>query len=305
MFVLNPDPFLLPSYRISPFQTKHLGQNAHWPESDFAAKYFDNRFGSGQWLITYNGREAIRLALQTYNLKPLDVVTILTTSENFYISSCVTKTIEEFCQWNRTVTHNTKVILVNHEFGYPHPEMAKIKALNLPIIEDCCTTFFSQDSAQKIGQYGDFATYSFPKFFPMQIGGLLVAKKGISEAIKPEINPSESQYTLKAMSYYLPQTTEILTQRKANFAYASEALQALGFSLRFQGSDAIIPSALLLNNQHQIKDLPALKVFLTDHGIQSSVFYGEDAFFIPCHQHLNQVDIDYIRDCISFFIQNQ
>lgn len=304
MFVLNPDPFLLPAYRISPFQTQNLSYNRYLAASDFAHHYFDARFGSGQWLITYNGREAIRLALQHYQLKPLDVVTVLTTSENFYISSCVTKTIEEFCQWNRTVTHDTKVILVNHEFGYPHPRMAEIQALGLPIIEDCCTTFFSQDAAGKVGQYGDFATYSFPKFFPVQIGGLLVAKNGISAAMKPEMNSLESQYIQYTMAHYLPQIEPLLALRKANFTYAAQTFEAMGFSLRFASSDAVVPSVLMLNNHHRIHDLPALKVFLADHGIQSSIFYGEDAFFLPCHQHLSPTDIDYFAAVVSHYQQN-
>lgn len=304
MFVLNPDPFLLPAYRISPFQTCHLVQNTQYTESNFAQNYFDNRFGQNKWMFTFNGREAIRLALQQYHLKPLDVVTILTTSENFYISSCVTKTIEEFCQWNRTVTHDTKVIIVNHEFGYPHPKIQEILALGLPIIEDCCTTFFSQDTAHKVGQYGNFTTYSFPKFFPIQIGGLLVSNQGFSQAFTTELNHNEQVYIEKILSHYLSQNDSIIAQRKDNFQYAAEAFQKIGFSLRFESSDSVVPSVLMLNNHHQIKDLPALKVFLANHGIQSSVFYGEDAFFIPCHQHLNTTDIDYFIQVIHYYQQN-
>ena len=29
------------------------------------------------------------------------------------------------------------------------------------------------------------------------------------------------------------------------------------------------------------------------HGIECSVFYGEEAFFIPVHQHLSEIDLDY------------
>ncbi len=48
-------------------------------------------------------------------LPPDDVVTILTTSGNFYISSCVTAEIEKFCKWDREITDQTKVIFVNHK----------------------------------------------------------------------------------------------------------------------------------------------------------------------------------------------
>ena len=86
MFVLNPDPYSLPTYRIGPFKTDDVGINSKLPNDDFAVDYFNNRFGEGKWQYTYNGREAIQLALEHYQLQPNDLVTILTTSQNFYIS---------------------------------------------------------------------------------------------------------------------------------------------------------------------------------------------------------------------------
>ena len=61
-----------------------------------ASDYFDERFGIENWKFTTNGRHAIEEALKNYNLSSSDIITILTTSQNFYISSCVTKTIEKF-----------------------------------------------------------------------------------------------------------------------------------------------------------------------------------------------------------------
>jgi hypothetical protein len=49
----------------------------------------------------------------------------------------------------------------------------------------------------------------------------------------------------------------------------------------------------MLKNNGIVKDLSLHKEWLNKHGIQNSVFYGEDAFFIPCHQNLNFSDIDY------------
>lgn len=52
----------------------------------------------------------------------------------------MTKTIEKICKWNRKLTSETKVILVNHEFGFPYKNIEEIVQLGIPIIEDCCTT---------------------------------------------------------------------------------------------------------------------------------------------------------------------
>lgn len=301
MFVVNPDSFLLPTYRISPFTTQCITLNNELPNNGFAVAYFNEKFGANNWQYTYNGREAIEIALKHYKLNVNDLVTILTTSGNFYISSCVTKSVEKFCRWNMEIVPETKVIFVNHEFGYPFPDMDKLVALKLPIIEDCCTTFFSQDTAGKIGRYGDFSVYSFPKFFPIQLGGLLV-KNSETVIEKPTVNKEEENYIENVVSYHLLNKTELLQKRKAIFDYAQAQFSKLGFTLRFNKNGNIIPSVLLLNNNGIIQDLNAFKIFLAENGIQNSIFYGEDAFFLPNHHNLNYNDIDYFIEVTLFFI---
>lgn len=304
MFVINPDPYSLPSYRIGPFKTDDVGINSKMPNDDFVVDYFNNRFGEGKWQYTYNGREAIQLALEHYNFQPNDLVTILTTSQNFYISSCVTKKIESFCQWNREIVPETKLIFVNHEFGYPYPEMEKLVATGLPIIEDCCTTFFSQDESGKLGQYSDFSVFSFPKFLPLQIGGLLVNNVNHAVNQSTALHDNEKEHIQNVLSHYLKKEDAILKIRKENWDYAIAQFSKLGLTPRFQEDARTIPSALVLNNNGIIKDLNQFKTFLYDHGIQNSVFYGEDAFFIPVHQSLSREDFDYFYEVIQFFIQN-
>lgn len=304
-FILDPTYDLLPAYRISPFQTKDVSFNHLLPFADTVLDYFEAKFKNSRFELTVNGREAICLALKTYNLAKDDVVTILTTSQNYYISSCVTREIEKFCRWNREITPETKVIFVNHEFGYIYPGMEYLVSLGLPIIEDCCTTFFSQDKQGKVGKYGDFAVYSFPKFFPIQIGGLLVCNHKNHCLPDSALRPDASQYILKVLSFHLQHEDIILKKRKAIFDYGAEQFIKLGFTERFERDELTVPSAMMLNNHGIIKDLPALKTHLWNHGIQSSVFYGEDAFFIPSHQRLSYEDIQYFLTVISNFKNKQ
>ncbi|MGV9003547.1 DegT/DnrJ/EryC1/StrS family aminotransferase [Flavobacterium sp.] len=304
MFIVNPDPFLLPTYRMSPFTTAAITENNHLPNNEFANNYFDKRFGNANWKFTSNGRQGIEEALKTYKLSSSDVVTVLTTSQNLYISSCVTKTIEKFCQWNRKITSETKVILVNHEFGFPYQDMESLLKLNIPIIEDCCTTFFSQDKENKIGHYGDFSVYSFPKMFPIQVGGILVSNKIIFDATKL-VDSNLKNYLLKVISFHLENKDELLKKRAENYKYASSKFREVGFELRFETNDFIIPYALVLKNNQIVKDLNLLKSFLNENGIQNSVFYGEDAFFIPNHQNLSFTDIDLLHQTVTQFIKNQ
>lgn len=305
MFVLNPDPYSLPSYRIGPFQTADVGFNHLLPDDLSAEEYLSERFAGKQLAITINGRKGINLALGSYGLRKNDVVTILTTSQNFYISSCVTNEIEKFCRWNREITPETKVILVNHEFGYPYKNMEQLMELGIPVIEDCCTTFFSQDDQGRVGSCGDFAVYSFPKFFPLQTGGLLVNNREAELIISEMLEEGTKRYILKVLSFYLKREDHLLVKRKAIFDEAVAQFAKMGFTERFRNTADIIPSALMLNNHGIVKDLPGLKSFLWEHGIQASVFYGEDAFFIPSHQRLESEDVNYFQTVISHFMAKQ
>ena len=305
MFVVNPNEFLLPSFGITPFKTEYIAINHLLQEDNFSQNYFDDRFGKENWSFTFNGREAIKIALEKYQLDKNDLVTILTTSENFYISSCVTLEIDAVCKWNREILPETKLIFVNHEFGYPHPDMERLVQLGLPIIEDCCTTFFSQNEAEKVGKYGDFTVYSLPKFFPIQIGGIVVSNKRELNAKSQILKENEIQYIKNVLSFNLKKQSEIIKNRKENFNYGLSLFTQLGFTERFLKNDKIVPSTMLLNNNGIIKDLNALKLYLSKNGIQSSVFYGEDAFFIPNHQSLSTIEIDFLFEIISFFIKNQ
>jgi dTDP-4-amino-4,6-dideoxygalactose transaminase len=183
--------------------------------------------------------------------------------------------------------------------------MEKLIATGLPIIEDCCTTFFSQDALGKIGKYGDFSVYSLPKFFPIQIGGILVSNTKKLENPKSILNKKQTQYLQNVVSNQLKSEAKLLAKRNENWNYALSLFSKLGFSERFSTTEKIVPSAMLLNNNTIVKDLATLKTVLANNGIQSSVFYGEDAFFLPNHQNLSPSDMDYFYSCILEFLKIQ
>ena len=300
MFIIHPDPYSTPCYRIGPFTTRDITFNSKLPESNAIDHYFTERFGENSFTYTENGREAINIALSYYKLNRNDIVTILTTSNNFYISSCVTTEIEKFCRWNREIIPETKVIIVAHEFGYISPEMEKVASLKIPIIEDLAPSFFSNDNKNKAGMYGDFAIYSFPKMFPIQIGGLLLNNNDLPTR-KSAIDKETVAYIKKVASYYIKQKQELLNKRASIYNYGIERFQELGFTERFARNELMIPNSMLLKNNGIINDLPALKIWSWQHGIHSSVFYGEDAFFLPSHQNLTETDVDYFVEVMRLF----
>jgi hypothetical protein len=297
--ILQPDPYLLPCYRISPFQTQDIAfnQTLQGYEPHFEAYCNENY---QEWHITKNGRDAIAIALKALNLEKEDTVTILTTSGNRYISSCVTSEIEKVCKWNRTLSSESKAIFVNHEFGTVYPEMENLVKTGLPIIEDCCTTFFSQDENRAVGKYGQFSIYSFPKFFPIQVGGLLV--NNTEKAVNTnDPSPEFAKYIKNVVGYYISEIQKLLRDRKDAFKEGLSIFKTLGFSPFFAYESNQLPSVLMLKNHHRIKNLPKLKEHLWQHGIQASIFYGEDAFFLPSHQRLKKEDIAYFASVISHY----
>lgn len=287
-------------YTISPYsETSAKGTTDPVIIND-AREYLDSRFGN--WAFTEGGRYAIRAALSRLGLKKDDVVSILTTSGNFYISSCVTNTIEEFCKWSREISAETKVIFVNHEFGYPYENVQELRKYGLPIIEDCAYDFFSDSLDGKIGKSGDFAIYSLPKAFECDFGGILVANDpGIN--ISGQVCKEKEAHLLSMIAKGISEMDKIKAQRLDNISFLSDELQSLGIKPFFHMNEGTIPGVFMFRWRDDI-DYPALKVHIQGNGVESSVFYGQPAFFIPAHHRLTKQDMLFFCRLIRDFDKN-
>lgn len=298
-FILEPYYELLPDYKLYPFTTTDLTKNRNLPESTLCDYYFTKRFENQRFYYCKNGRHAISISLDYYKLKPTDCVTIFTTTGNHYISSCVTSEIEKFCNWSRSIQDNTKVLFVIHEFGYPFQNLMALKKYNIPIIEDCAYSFLSTDKENLIGKLSDFIIYSFPKLFPIQMGGLLVSKHDLN--LKMSIDPPLLRYLKNTISAQIPNLELIKTKRLENYCIIRHLLSDIGFNQRFELDKDSLPGVYMFKSEMGI-ELPELKKYMYLHGIQCSVFYGESSFFIPNHQNLNEADFLYFREVIRSFI---
>ena len=299
-FIINPERFRIPQYAISPFSTEWVGKNYNILQSDqpvdrdLLTQYFGNS------LYLKNGRSALYHALSQYALSENDEVYIITTSGNRYISGCVTAEIEKFCKWSRQLSEKTKVILINHEFGTVYRAMDEVLKLNIPIIEDRAMSLFSTDDNRQTGNYGDFTIFSLPKFFPLQTGGILKINTPDYRQNTYDADAEWSIWLQKLLSFYLKDTETIKQLRKHNHALFEQHLSPLGFKSRFNYSHSETPSVYMFSTPPSV-DLDGLKVFLQQNGVESSVFYGENAFFVPVHQHLKEEDILFIVTLINYF----
>lgn len=302
-FIINPPQHLKTSYRIGPFKTSDNTQNSENFHSnnhcidDFFAQKHPNK----ELLITDNGRSAINACLAILSLKADDVVTILTTTDNFYISGCVTAEIERYCQWSRKIEPNTKALFVNHEFGFCRQDMAELKSLGLPIIEDFAHSFLSDTEQQDAGMNADFIIYSFSKVFPIQVGGaLLYDKKWHNKSLYAS---NMKDYILNIANHYLHDLKRIKEVRLDNYDYFEKVFSKKGFYPYFEKNTHDCPAVYCFQTPDAI-NLNKLKVFFNNNGIESSIFYGQNAYFLPCHQNITSRDVDYFFELICYFMEN-
>lgn len=296
--ILTDDKFLQPCYRISPFKTKDIAKNKEITASIVINNCLKDYLGNNNLVFTASGRDALFKALSHFNLDEDDVVTILTTTGNLYISSCVTNEIEKICKWSRAIEKKTKVLLVNHEFGFPYEGLTDLLKHGYPIIEDCAHSFASQNEEGSVGKIGDFVIYSLPKIFPIQFGGLLVSNKKF--CMNSELSLNEKSYLEKITNFYLPLISEIKSKRRRNYEYLTEKCKEINATPRFKLKKFHCPGVFMFSIKGY--DLGHLKKFMQIHGVESSVFYDEDAFFIPVNQSLENADLDYFIFLIESFL---
>jgi len=300
-FIISPNPLWRPCYRISPFNTSFVRKNHEILKT---GKIDDRLLKSffGEWYIPFqSGRLAINSALSQFELQREDEIWITTTTGNKYISSCVTTEIEKFCQWSRKKSGKTKIIFVNHEFGTCYRDLDKLKEYGLPIIEDRALSFNSRDERFQTGKIGDFVIYSLPKYFPVSFGGILqVNNLAYFKSGQPD--KELNFYFSTLLSHYLKEIDNINSQRKKNYFYLKDRFDEINFTPRFIYSQYEVPGVFMFKT-HSI-DLNKLKRFMQENGVESSIFYDEEAFFFPVHQHLETQDLDFFYTLVEYFKQN-
>jgi hypothetical protein len=301
-YVIEPEIFWRPAYRISPFNTSYISKNHTLVQKGIVNKGIVEQFFGASYIPCLSGKQAINFALQQFSLAPADEVWIITTSGNRYISSCVTKEIEKFCKWSMQQSPQTRLIFLNHEFGFCYQQHEQLKRFGLPIIEDRALSFASQDNSQSVGTTGDLVIYSLPKFFPLNFGGILQFNN--KALYKPNLQTDAALISMLncLLSYYLNEVEAIVKKRKENFYYLKELFSQLQFYPRFIPTFYESPGVFMFNAQGI--NLNGLKEFFQANGVEASVFYGEEAFFIPVHQELSKEDMDFFFLLTFDFIKN-
>lgn len=141
-------------------------------------------------LMTTSGRAALAWALKALQLPPGSIVLVPTyhcptmiapvlfagLSPQFYaLGEDALPRLESL---EGSAADGPRAIIVAHFFGLPR-SLAGVRrwcdAHGVALIEDCAHSFFGQAGERPVGGWGDFATASLTKFFPVPEAGLLVS----------------------------------------------------------------------------------------------------------------------------------
>lgn len=102
----------------------------------------------------------------------------------------------------------TKAIVVAQLFGLPQ-SLAAVRAWcdehGIALVEDCAHSFFGQAGERAVGHWGDLATASVSKFFPVAEGGLLASARPLPALT---LQPGGARQQVKAWVDLLERSSE-------------------------------------------------------------------------------------------------
>lgn len=302
--ILHPDPFLVPIIHMSPFSGKLNVEPLYnnYLEREVLDFVSDQLFGERlDGLITVNGREAISLALDAIVDGPDFLISILAPSGSGYVSSCVTKEISKKCRFVYGEVANADAYFIIHEFGRLMQPSLRVLNSGKPIIEDCAYAFVAPCLGGGYGVVGDYIIYSLPKAFEMQYGGILYSRKNVLNGLS---RLSEPKALILSSLLNSAEKLRQFNEQRLN-VYRHMQIIAEKYSLEevlvHDGNG--VPHAFMVRLNEDIDlDVEHLKLYMNRQGIESSVFYGGQAYFLPCHQNLTDAEIEYIFYHLRYFL---
>jgi hypothetical protein len=237
------------------------------------------------YALTNSGRHALDLILRDLHLQTEDVVTIVTTSGTGYVSGCVTGTIQRHCRWSMRMEERTRAVVAIHEWGRPCERAREFVGLGVPLIEDCAYAFASRYAAgEPVGTLGDYALFSLSKMFTVNFGGLAVGPPGGRLAFAmPRV---QRDYLLARIWPELADLPGLVHARAVTWRALAERFAGGGAPAFFEPISGEVPSVYMFAVDTGRVSLEQVKQRFQAHGIESSVFYGSDAVYIPCHHRV-------------------
>ena len=288
------DGYLVPRIRMSCFSKLLSIEGERKIELEKLRRVVGNR--TGKWQLLHNGRSAIENALIDSKISKDHKIGIFTTFGNKYVSSCVTNVVSKFCEYEINEEGDYDAYVIIHQFGRPFRQWDLIDK-EKSIIEECA---YSMNSAYKTGAVGDYVIFSIPKIANVNEGGLLFSAG--DEEIWDENNCERlfcKRRVLHALISKLDKLDELVARKTKIMEEAIKKFNNIGVKLE-EIDDIIDPAAIIFTIPKEC-DAEELKTFLNANGIESSRVYSTDKYFLPCHEGLEESEIDYMVDLVKLY----
>lgn len=283
--------FEYPIYRISPYTTYRNEDTSDYIE-DFSSAIAPQ---TPHVRFLESGRMALSLVLDNLDLRATDEIAIVTSSGNSYISSCVTNTISKYCKYSRSITQQTKCIILIHEFGKFCNFDFDLVPEGCVVIDDFAHAPWVLLTSELIK--GDFAIFSLSKFLNIRNGGMLLSKNEVR-------GKADLESLLAKREFYKsrPKLSSIFDKKKQIYKLYLDFLKKDNVRSYFYYEDYECPGVFLFKIELAEEKLHRVKMKMQELFIECSVFYGENAFFLPINSNMNVQDVEYICNRFKYFI---
>jgi len=298
------------------------GEEVEEFENNFAKKY-----GVKHCIGVANGTDALYIAMKVLGIGDGDeVITVsnswISTSESIVQTGAkpVFVDIDEFStidlsKIEEKITENTIAIIPVHLYGQPADMKAIVEIAEkykLYVIEDCAQAHFAEFDGQKVGTFGDIATFSF---YPGKnlgaygdAGAIITNDDELATkmrmfanhgALKKHvhlidgINSRLDTIQAAILNVKLPYIFQWNQMRLKNARYYDDILDGIG--------DIIIPP-VRKNVTHiyhiysiRTKHRDALMKYLNEHGVGTAIHYPVALPFMETYSNLNHKPEDFPR----------
>jgi len=293
------------------------------------ATAFENEFaaylGVGHCVACANGTDAIEIALKAIGVEPGDEVllpanTFIATAEG--VSNIGAKPVFvdieplfyhiDAARIEEKITPKTKAIVVVHLYGQP-AEMDEIMRVarkrNLKVLEDTAQAVGATYKGQKVGSFGDVATFSF---YPSKnlgafgdAGAIVTSDKDVADTARLIANhgqAAKNRHTIigrnsrldgiqaVVLSVKLPHLESWLEARRYNAHRYNEFLRDTGLALPTESAGSRHTYHLYVV---QVPDRDTVQAKLNEAGIETGVHYPTALPFMEAYVHLGHQPADF------------
>lgn len=258
-------------------------------------------------LLTVNAREALKIAFHDTITDKNQVISIITPSNSGYVSSCVTNEIDKVCKWKFGPIKNADAYVLIHEFGRCATLPFYLKNTDKPIIEDCAYSMTHKSINSNLGKQGDYVVFSTSKAMGLQYGGALILKKDKKNNMNSNISLNSKKYLINYMDRKLKNLKILNLRRKEIYNIMKKTAKKYNLEEKYKFKKDELCQGFLVKVKEN-HNTEKIKEYMNNYGVESSIFYGGSAYFLPCHQNLTIFDINYmlfhLSNAIKMFNRN-